>query len=281
MRPDYLVIGHITRDIQKDGSVLPGGTVTYAALTARNLGRRVAVITSCADDINLDSILDGIQVTRWPAEATTTFENVYLNGRREQYVRAVASPLGIEHIPEEWREVPLVHLGPLVMEVGSELIDAFPRALIGVTPQGWMRRWDASGLVRTAPWASAQRILARADVLILSEEDTGGDPSVLDSYLNMAQLGVVTDGRHGAVVCTASGRCAFRAYQVEEVDPTGAGDVFAAAYLTALSQDRDPYRAAQFANAVASFSVEARGLAGIPLLSQVQERLAHGVLRTD
>jgi 1D-myo-inositol 3-kinase len=281
MGPDYLVIGHVTRDIQKDGSVLPGGTVTYAALTARNLGRQVGVVTSCANDIKLDSLLERVEVASWPAEATTTFENVYLNGRREQYVRAVASPLRLEHIPEKWREVPLVHLGPLVMEVSSELIDAFPRAIIGVTPQGWMRRWDASGLVSTAPWASAQRILSRADVLILSEEDTGGDRTILDSYLKMARLAVVTDGRHGAVVCTPSGRRSLPAYCVEEVDPTGAGDVFAAAYLTALSQDRDPYRAAQFANAVASFSVEARGLAGIPLLSQVRERLTNGVLRTD
>ena len=281
MGPDYLVIGHVTRDIQKDGSVLPGGTVTYAALTARNLGRHVGVVTSCGDDIKLASVLQGVEVTSWPAEATTTFENVYLNGRREQYVRAVASPLRLEHIPQEWRDVPLVHLGPLVMEVASDLIDAFPRALIGVTPQGWMRRWDASGLVTTAPWASAERILARADVLILSEEDTGGDRTILDSYLEMARLGVVTDGRHGAVVRTPAGSRSFPAYQVEEADPTGAGDVFAAAYLTALSQDRDPFRAAQFANAVASFSVEARGLAGIPMLSQVRERLAHGVLRTD
>jgi len=281
MRPDYLVIGHVTRDVQKDGSILPGGTVTYAALTARNLGRRVAVVTSHAGDIDLEEVFQGIEVASCPAESTTTFENVYLNGTRQQYVRAVAAPLGPEHIPSEWRDVPLVHLGPLVREVAPELVDAFPSALIGVTPQGWMRRWDASGWVRTAPWAEAERILARANVLILSEEDTGGDRPRLESYLSMAQLAVVTDGRHGAVVTTTAGTRSLPAYEIQEVDPTGAGDVFAAAYLTALSEDADPYRAASFANAVASFSVEARGLEGIPTLAQVKERMAHGTLRTD
>jgi len=279
MLPDYIVIGHVTRDIQKDGTTMPGGTVTYAALAARNLGLRVGVVTCMAEDLDLGSVFDGIELIRWPAEATTTFENIYINGTREQYVHTVAPPLRSEHVPEEWRSAPLVHLGPIAMEVADDLVDAFPQAIVGVTPQGWMRSWDTSGRVSHTVWAGASHILARADVLVLSEEDVGGDRSLLQSYLKMAKLAVVTDGWRGAVVYAPQGIRRLPAYHVEEKDPTGAGDVFATAYLIALSEDKDPYEAARFANAVASYSVEARGLSAIPTRRQAEDRMAKGILR--
>ncbi len=36
---DYLLIGHLTQDLQDDGSFRLGGTVSYAGLTAHALGR--------------------------------------------------------------------------------------------------------------------------------------------------------------------------------------------------------------------------------------------------
>ena len=42
---DYLIIGHITRDLTPDGPHL-GGTVTYSALMAQALGLRVGIVTS-------------------------------------------------------------------------------------------------------------------------------------------------------------------------------------------------------------------------------------------
>ena len=54
------------------------------------------------------------------------------------------------------------------------------------------------------------------------------------------------------------------AFPVREVDPVGAGDVFAAAYLVAYHESRDPVYAATWASCAASFAVEAPGVAGIP-----------------
>ena len=55
-----------------------------------------------------------------------------------------------------------------------------------------------------------------------------------------------------------------------EVDPTGAGDVFATAFLVRYAETSDPQVAARFANVVASMSVEAPGQAGIPLRATVE-----------
>jgi sugar/nucleoside kinase (ribokinase family) len=57
------------------------------------------------------------------------------------------------------------------------------------------------------------------------------------------------------------------------LDPTGAGDVFAAAFLVHLSRHGDPRQAVDFANCVASLSIQHVGIEGIPTMEMVTERL--------
>ncbi|MFL5694535.1 MAG: PfkB family carbohydrate kinase, partial [Ktedonobacteraceae bacterium] len=56
-------------------------------------------------------------------------------------------------------------------------------------------------------------------------------------------------------------------------DPTGAGDVFAAAFLCYLYKHNDPRAAVEFANCVASFSVEQVGIMGIPTMNMVKQKM--------
>jgi len=84
---------------------------------------------------------------------------------------------------------------------------------------------------------------------------------------------VATDGRHGATLFQHGTTERFPAFPASEVDPTGAGDVFAAAFLVHLYRHGDPRAAVQFANCVASFSVEREGITGIPTLAMVEERM--------
>jgi 1D-myo-inositol 3-kinase len=278
---DYLIIGHVTQDRvpslrsgQADGRLVLGGTATYSALTARNLGQRVAALTSAAFDAGLVDVLQGIQVARLPAEQTTRFVNTYHQWMRQQHIEAQANSLRAEHLPPDWRTAPIVHLAPVAAELDPDIVTAFPDALVGVTPQGWMRAWDQRGLVRAVPWDSAEAVLARADVVILSEQDVH-DPDEINRLADCARLLVVTRGERGASVyrgghSEARHFAAFRARR--QVDPSGAGDVFAAAYLVHLRKTGDPYASAEFGNCVASFAVERRYFRGVPTLAQVAER---------
>jgi sugar/nucleoside kinase (ribokinase family) len=63
------------------------------------------------------------------------------------------------------------------------------------------------------------------------------------------------------------------AFPAREVDPTGAGDVFAAAFLARYIETNDIAQSSLFAAAAAAVSVEAVGTAGIPSRAQVEERL--------
>lgn len=272
--PDYVLVGHVTRDLSPRGFVI-GGTVTYAGLTALALGRRVGAVSSGGPDFDPRSDLPGISFRLRPAEATTTFENIYRNGRRQQWIRAIAAPLTADLVPAAWKSAAIAHLAPLAGEFGPEMVEAFEHCQIrGLTPQGWLRGWDSRGFVHRTTWQSPEAALAACDAVVLSEEDVDGDWDILRAYANLSRLLVVTQGVRGCTVFDRARAWQVPAFPTTEVDATGAGDVFAAAFFSRLLADGNPVNAALYANCVASFAVEAIGPSGIPTPAAVAGRLA-------
>lgn len=282
----FLTLGHITRDLRADGSFSLGGTVTFAALTAYRLGLATGIVTRATSNIiqNLPHVLPNIAISAHPSSETTTFINQYQQGFRTQYLRAKADPITVNDVPPMWHDTPIVLIGPLVQEISPDVVALFlhrPGAIIATTPQGWLRRWDADGRVWPTPWQTAEQILPLLDVLILSHDDllpfANGKRQEADAMLHewsmRVPLLVATDGRHGATLFQHGTTQHFPAYKAQEVDPTGAGDVFAAAFLTSLYWHNDPRQAVDFANCVASFSIEHEGVAGIPTLEMVKRRI--------
>lgn len=271
---EFLAVGHICKDVTSSGYML-GGTVAYAAITARNLGLRAGILTRAGDDIELTPWLEGIAIHKLPSAATTTFQNIYRDGQRVQYLRALGDPIEARHVPAEWRDSPIVLLGPLAQELDMALISMFPHSLIGVSPQGWMRAWNGSGRVYSRPCLERLAPLAGARVVVLSEEDLAGDRSVLESLISWVPIVVLTSGYQGAWLYHEGHVHYIEPRATEEVDPTGAGDVFAAAFLIRLHETDNPLEAAHFASVAASFSVEQPGPAGIPSRQQVNDWIHH------
>lgn len=268
---DYLVIGHITVDLSPGGPVL-GGSAAYAALTARALGLRVGVVTVCGNEIPLRA-LEGIPVVAGKAERSTTFENVYKSGRRFQHIRSVAPKIDLALVPEAWRRAKIIHLAPVAQEVPDLLPEDFHPELLALTPQGWFRAWNGDGLVQPCAWPGADGALARAGAAVFSVEDVGYDEEVIERFSHACRLLAVTKSVEGARLFWHGDSRRFRAPRVKEVDATGAGDIFAAAFFVRLLNTRDPWEAARFANHVAAFSVTRAGLAGIPTSAEVQRSL--------
>ena len=145
---------------------------------------------------------------------------------------------------------------------------------IGVSPQGWMRQWDEQGHVSAREWEDAPEVLAHADAVIMSEEDISPFPEVLDEYVKLAKAVVLTRGERGATLFHNGQAVDFPAFPTRAVDPTGAGDVFALAFLRELHRTGDLHKASIFANCTASFVVEKPGTEGIPDLDRVLSRLS-------
>jgi len=268
---DYLIIGHLTRDLTPEGPRL-GGTAAYAGLTANALGLRVGIVTSWGAELPLGP-LRHIPIISYPADQSTTFENIYTDKGRIQIVSSIAPRLDYHLIPEPWRQALIVHLGPVAQEVEPSLVRHFPTALVGLTPQGWMRAWDEHGHVRPSEWPEASFTLQQAGAAVLSIEDVVNDESRIEEMVSAARILVVTEGAAGARVYWNGDVRRFRPPSVVEVEATGAGDIFAAAFFTRLYMTRDPWESARFANQIAATSVTRRGLDSIPTSEEVQECL--------
>ena len=70
---------------------------------------------------------------------------------------------------------------------------------------------------------------------------------------------VVTRGADGCCVYTNDGRLDIPGYAVDEIDPTGAGDCFAAGFLASLLEGKSMRDAAQLANACGALAVTEKG----------------------
>jgi sugar/nucleoside kinase (ribokinase family) len=268
---DYLLIGHLTRDLTPTGATL-GGTAAFSALTARALGLRVGVVTSFGTDLNPVE-LSGIPIAVSPSEYTTTFENVQTPEGRIQYCYHQADRLNLSHVPELWRSAPVVHLGPVAQEVEISLALAFPEALLGVTPQGWLRKWDGDGRVYRTEWPEATFVLQHADVTILSLEDVQGDEQIIEDMAASCRILVVTEGKEGSSVYWNGDIRHFRPPLEDEIDSVGAGDIFSAAFFFRYSATHNPWEAARFATQLAAASVTRVGLSGVPTPEEVQSSM--------
>jgi len=274
MPPAFLAIGHFCQDVTPNGYTIGGGAA-YSTVTARNLGLGTYAVTSVAEDFNRKNpVLDRINVTYHDSIETTIFDNQYDQyGKRRQMILGIGDKLQPSHIPIELQNTGIVYLCPIADEVDPELVRCFKHSLIGVTPQGWMRQWGSSRQVRPKRWDTAEKILSHTDILVLSDEDILANPKDLDKYIQWTKIVVLTRGKNGAVLYENGQVIESSSYSVKEVDPTGAGDVFAAAFLINYYDTGSSVSALNFAHCVASFAVEGRGLTAIPTLEQVKNRI--------
>ncbi len=269
---DYLLVGHLTVDLADSGNTL-GGTVAYAGATAAALGLRVGIVTSWGSELDLGP-LGNIPISEFPSEKSTTFENIATPEGRVQMIHGVAPRLGYHHIPESWREASIVHLGPVAQDVETRLVARFPDSFIGVTPQGWLRDWDPKGHVYPCEWPEAPFVLSRAAVTIISQEDVGYETRRIEEMAAMSHLLVVTAAESGATVYWGGEERHFPAPEVQQVDATGSGDIFAAVFFTHYHYTGNVWEAANLATHLATLSVTRRGLASIPTPEEIQEQRA-------
>jgi hypothetical protein len=243
-------------------------------LTAARLGLRSGLVTSAATSFPYWNLLEGVEIHCQDAARTTEFENVYDGSRRRQRVLAEADPLtqhSLASIRERLADDAAVLYCPVLHEVQLSLAPLSPRGLSGVAPQGLFRRWNPLGLVEARDWPEAQTALEAADVVSMSEDDHPAPEELAEEFAGRAFA--VTKGAKGARVYSEGDVYDLPAFTAVEVDPTGAGDVFAAAFLVALRDKRPVVRAALFAACAASFAVQAPGVGGIPDRKAVEARL--------
>jgi len=272
--PEFVAIGHLTLDHFGD-EVRPGGAALYAAVTANRLGLSAGILTSHGDDFPLELIPPRIEVVSVPAKATTVFEHDLRGQERTMRVTSVAAPLSGNDVPADWHDASLVLLAPVINEVDAALAEAFADAAIGAAAQGWLRGLHRDGAVRTIRWDAATQTLRGLQALFVSADDVRGQEAAMTEWVQRVPIAVVTAGARGALLYVNGDRYEVRPRRATESDATGAGDVFAATFLSRYRRDGDPWEAAESATCAASLSVEGVGWSAVPDAAGLELALKH------
>ena len=271
--PDFLAVGHVTHDLI-DGRIRLGGAALYSVLTAHRMGKKAGILTSHGEDFRGRELLKNIPAVVVPAKKTSTFQTAYVSGARSQQVQEIAGSLETRSLPDSWRHAGIAYLCPVLHEVPVEMGEILGDGLLGVAPQGWMRRWNGSGKILPRRWRDFDPLLRRAAMVIVSEEDMRGNEDLVERFRERTAIVIVTRAERGARIYTPERSLAFGVYPAREQDPTGAGDCFGAAFLIRYAETASVLEAGRFASCVASFVVERQGTDGIPNRDEVLERLA-------
>lgn len=291
LRPELLVVGAASRDL--DGADPRGwrlgGGVTYGSLACARLGLQVQALIGvdglAAPAAELDLLrAAGVDIELTPLARGPVLDNQRSAHGRVQFVAQAGDPLPAAALPVRFRDTAAVLLAPIAGELGADWARAVRQdAFVALAWQGLARRLEAGRPMVARPLRRSA-LVARAQIAQVSAEDAAGGGPPLTNLLRDGQQLVVTHGRHGAVHVERH-RGGLRARFVpsyppgREVDPTGAGDVFLAAWTASLLSAPDHHmagarwRALAVAAAAASLNVEAAGLTGVPTLRQVCGRL--------
>jgi 1D-myo-inositol 3-kinase len=272
--PRLLAVGHVTWD-RREGVDVLGGTVSYAALAARKLGWEAAVATSAGPEFDPGRDLPGVPVFWSPGRTTTRFRNEYqADGVRRQLRTARAEDVDLSAVPEEWRDPDVLLLAPVAGEVGPRVALSFGAEVVGAAAQGWLRGVDQEGYVYPQMWEDPSSALAGVHVLFLSQHDLPHAEEEVPGLLAYVPIVALTRGWQGLTLFTRQGAHPVPSLPRTEVDPTGAGDVFAAGFLVRYQETGDPLEAAAFGACAASCAVEGVGVSTLGDRAEIERRLA-------
>ncbi len=289
-----LAIGEVLMEFRRredDGSlVTPGewagpfasGAPAIFASVAARLGAPVALAGGVGDDRFGRAILDRLQrdgvrpggLNTVRGRSTAVAFVAYEPGGGRDFWFSVRDSAAIEVDPaaveRAAQEADWLHVSGSTLGFGGRLAAAVESAAAPVLRHGGRLSVDPN-LRPDAPAETRERTvhLARqAHVLFPSEGELAALELAEAELLESGALICQTRGRAGAVLSggAVGGReVAVPAPEVQEVDATGAGDTFAAAFVTALRDGVAPAAAAESACATAALCVSTLGAMEAPV----------------
>jgi len=283
--PELVIVGSIGIDtietpVEKRDSIL-GGSVSYACAAASFFTGpgMVGVVgrdfpdeyTALFHRFGID--LDGLQ--RVDGE-TFRWSGVYeedMNSRRtlstDLNVFADFSP----ELPDAYRSAEFVLLGNISPNLQLHVLDqvAEPRLVMADTMDLWINNTRDD----------LEKVIERVDILTLNDSEarlltgTGNMVQAAERILAMGPGSVIIKkGEHGAILFTGDSIVITPAYPLANVvDPTGAGDSFAGAFMGSVARDGEVdggvlRKAMLYGSTVASFGVQAFSLERFKSLSE-------------
>ena len=296
---DFIAVGHFSIDrIFLPSNELPltilGGSVAYSSLTAKCFDISVSVISKVGYDF-LDGYVSSLEqenidlsgITIVNSAKTTSYELKYDDDISHRKLRLLSKTpaLTVKDIPESLK-AKIIHITPIANEVSYTVIKELRgrTPYLSIDPQGLVRTFNKSGI--TTYQEVDKRLLRFFDIYksTLNEAKAITGLSDLASTIKeIHSLGIkiviITLGIDGVLISFNQTVHHIPSLEPKKVvDPTGAGDVFAGAFLAEYLRNFDPLWCGCVGSAAASLSVETSGpyFFGSRLMIYHRARLLHG-----
>ncbi len=300
---DLIVVGPLSVDtITLDGRRHEhlGGTAAYTSLISAKLGKKVGVLATAGPGVKEKWLRDlrahkiDLKVLSRTQE-TLRFEHLYSREESIHRVEGSGSVIDFRDVPRAFKDSRWFHFGPLFNDIAYDMIYEVAKlgGLMSLDPQGYLRKQQSNGKIALIDhWPEAARVLRPIHVLKANEEEaraiTGGEGLKQMAKALHVRLEKVSDLRPKIVLITrgeedsalySQGRFSLiPSIPPDKLkDPTGAGDVYAGAFLTEYMNKGDAESSAYFASAAASLAVEEVGFEGLrgreSVLNKLQEYL--------
>ncbi len=276
----------------------PSGAPFIFAVQAARLGMRTAAIGSVGDDAFGDCLLnqllmDGVVtdgIRQLPDQTTGVAFVAYNADGSRNFVFSLGAggQLSADMLqPALFQGLRCFHIMGSTLSMSEDVLSVCREALCMAIEAGALISFDPNLRPELLPAEKARTVFAEfmsaADILLPTAAEllqlTAVDSinQAVDMLLEKRpdRVIVVTRGAHGCSVFTSAGRVNEAGYAVDEVDPTGAGDCFDAAFLSATLAGKSAAEAAQLANACGALAVTAKGpMAGAKSLADVEGFMA-------
>jgi sugar/nucleoside kinase (ribokinase family) len=277
---NFLTISNIAIGVIKTRSKeeVDFGGGAYSCITAKKLGWNSTILTRGNDKIGkwvkkLENI--GIKVLLQQDKSYTSFYNDYTSGTRVQKLLGKTSKINFDlNVTFD-----AIHINPLFKEVDMQLIEKAKKTckLVSLDVQGLVRQ-EKDSFVFGKFLENRKDWLKNVDILKVGEEEAkfvSEEKDYESICKDLQSLGpkivALTLGEEGSLIL-AKEFYHIPAFSTNVIDPTGAGDVYAAAFLIKYFETNNVKEAGLFASATASFVIEDFGSKNIQSREKVEER---------
>jgi len=299
MTYDLVAIGNPVYDMistprAKTSERILSGCSTNACLAAKRLGmKEVMLVGNVGSDFEQRFQMEmeryGIRTINTGSKGPTTGFSLIYDDRGDRILEVIADAgkIPIRTVWRDCQQTRYLLLGPVLYEIDVETIMDLIGSLPGqvfLDPQGLLRRLGRDRKVEHfCERDTFKRLVGSVDFIKPNEleaEVITGLRDHIESAKTLVEWGadvaIVTLGENGSVACDGKACFSVPAYKTTAVDPTGAGDVYAGAFLAEYSRTGDLGSSCLYASAAASIMVESIG-PDFPVTDQEVRRRAERI----
>jgi sugar/nucleoside kinase (ribokinase family) len=185
--------------------------------------------------------------------------------------------------PDSFSDMSYLHIAGSTMSMNPHSRQACIKAIDIVTGSGGKISFDPNFRPELISESEIQEsffpVIKKSHIIFPTHEEIAvltGEIDISKACGKLFDMGpdiiAIKQGKEGSTVYKGDERISVPAFEVEEIDPTGAGDCYCAGFLNGIMRGLDIGDAARLANAVGALAVTRKGpMEGAPTLKEAQK----------